>query len=176
MHMKIAFPLAAAILLAGCGSDNGPKTPDQAAKEAAKMERPQPGMYRSTVNVLEFDIPGLPPQEAEQMKQMMGRQKTQSHEFCLKAEDVEKGFEQMIKKSADGNCTFERFNASANTIDAKMTCDMGEAGQSVMSMTGTTSSTKSRMVMDIDHENPSIPGGTMHTKMEVTNERIGDCT
>ncbi|MDD3800131.1 MAG: DUF3617 domain-containing protein [Novosphingobium sp.] len=180
MRMKLALPfaapLAAAVLLAGCGkSDQGPKTPEQAVQEAAKMVKPEPGKYRSTLKVLEFDIPGLAPEEAAQMKQMMGSHKQQSHEFCLTAEDVEKGYEQMIKKSSEGNCTFDRFNAGSNTLDAQMTCDMGQGTKAVMTMNGTTSSTGSQMVMDINHTAPNIPGGKMHTKMEVTNERIGEC-
>lgn len=178
MRINLVLPLAGALLLAGCGSsDSGPKTPEQAAKEAAaNLEKPEPGKYRSTVKVLEFDIPGLPPQQADQMKEMMSGQKSQSHEFCLTKEDVDKGYEEMMKKSSEGNCTFDRFHAGSNTLDAQMTCDMGEGMKAVMMMNGTTSSTGSKIVMDIDHASPQIPGGKMHTKMEVTNERIGDCS
>ena len=175
--LSIAAPLAAVLFLAGCGkSDEGPKTPEQAAAEASKMEKPEPGKYRSSVKVLEFDIPGLPAAQAEQMKGMLGGKEGQGHEFCLTPEDVAKGYEEMVKKSSEGNCTFEKFNAASNTLDAKMTCDMGNGMKSEMTMQGTTSSTSSKMVMDINHTAPNIPGGKMHTKMEVTNERIGDCS
>ena len=179
MRIKLTLPVAAslatALLLAGCGkSDEGPKTPEQAAQEASKMEKPEPGKYRSSVKVLEFDIPGMPKEQAEQMKGMMGNA-GQSHEFCMTKEDVEKGYEEMVKKTSQGNCTFEKFNAASNTLDAKMTCDMGNQMKSVITMNGTTSKTNSKMTMDIENTAPSIPGGKMHTKMEVTNERIGDC-
>lgn len=180
MRMNLTLPLAAslatALLLAGCGkSDTGPKTPEQAAKEAAKMEKPEPGKYRSSVKVLEFDIPGMPKEQAEQMKGMMGGA-GQSHEFCLTKTDVDKGYEEMIKKSSQGNCTFDKFNSDKNSLDAKMTCDMGNNMKSVMTMNGTTTSTSSKITMDIDASNPQIPGGKMHTKMEIANERIGDCS
>ncbi|OCC25005.1 hypothetical protein MB02_06095 [Croceicoccus estronivorus] len=175
--LSFAAPLAAALLLAGCGkSDEGPKTPEQAVAEAAKMEKPEPGKYRSSVKVLEFDVPGLPPEQAKQMKAMMSAQQTQTHEFCLTADDVEKGYKEMIKKSSEGNCSFDRFDASSNTLDAQMTCDMGQGTKASMTMNGTTSATGSNMVMDINHSAPQIPGGEMHTKMEVTNERIGECS
>ena len=178
MRMKLTLPVAAlatALLLAGCGKSDTPKTPEEAAKEAAAtMEKPEPGKYKSSVKILEFDIPGLPKDQAEQMKGMMGGA-GQSHEFCLTKADVDKGYEEMIKKSSQGNCKFEKFEASKNAIDAKMTCDMGNNSKSTMTMAGTTSSTSSKMTMDIDATNPQMPGGKMHTKMEVTNERIGDC-
>lgn len=175
--LSFTAPLAAALLLAGCGkSGEGPKTPEQAAAEASKMAKPEPGKYRSSVKVLEFDIPGMPAAQAEQMKGMMGGKEGQATEFCLSAEDASKGYEEMVKKSSQGNCTFEKFKVASNTLDAKMTCDMGNGMKSDMTMNGTTSSTGSKIVMDINNTAPQIPGGKMHTKMEVTNERIGDCT
>ncbi len=180
MRMKlvlpVAAPLAAALLLAGCGkSADQPKTPEQAVAEASKMEKPEPGKYRSSVKVTEFDIPGLSAEQKAQMKGMIGGKEGQAHEFCLKPEDVAKGYEEMVKKSSEGNCKFDKFNAASNTLDAKMVCEMGNGMKSEIAMQGTTSSTGSKMVMDINHSAPNIPGGKMHTKMEVTNERIGDC-
>ena len=177
MRLIIALPLAAAIALAGCGkqADDTPKTVEQAAEQAKQMAKPEPGKYRSSIKMLEFNIPGLPADQANQMKQLMGGAASQSHEFCLTAQDVEKGYEEMVKKSSEGNCTFEKFDTTTNTIDARMTCDMGQAGKAQMAMKGNVTPTKSVMVMEIENSVSQVPGGKIHTKMEVTNERIGDC-
>lgn len=178
MRLIIALPLAAAVALAACDkkAEDAPKTIEQAAEQAKQLAKPEPGQYKSTVKVLEFDIPGLPPEQAKQMKKAMGDAGGQSHEFCLTQEDVEKGYEEMIRKSSEGNCTFAKFETSANSLDARMTCDMDQGAKAEMTMQGTMSPTRSVMVMEIDHNAPQAPGGKIHTKMEVTNERIGDCS
>lgn len=177
MRLIFALPLAAAVVLAGCDKKaDTPKTMEQAAEQAKQMARPEPGKYRSSVKMLEFDIPGLPPAQAEQMKKSMGGTTSQSHEFCLTAKDVEQGYEEMVKKSAEGNCTFEKFETTTNTIDAKMTCNMSETSKAEIAMNGNITPTKSVMVMEINNNVSQVPGGKIHTKMEVTNERIGDCS
>lgn len=177
MRLIIALPLVVAVALAACDKKaaDTPKTVEQAAEQVKQLAKPEPGKYKSTVKVLEFDIPGLPPEQAKQMKKVMGDAAAQSHEFCLTPEDVEKGYEEMVKKSSEGSCTFAKFETSANSLDAKMTCDMDEGAKADMTLTGTMAPTKSVMVMEIDHNSPQLPGGKVHTKMEVTNERIGDC-
>jgi hypothetical protein len=178
MRLIIALPLLAAVALAGCDkkADGTPKSLEQAAEQAKQMVKPEPGKYRSSIKMLEFNIPGLPAGQAEQMKKGMAGAASQSHEFCLTAQDVEKGYEEMVKKSSDGNCTFEKFDTTANTIDAKMTCDMGKGSKAEMAMSGNVTPTKSVMVMEIDNNVSPVPGGKIHTKMQVTNERIGDCS
>jgi hypothetical protein len=178
MRLMIALPLVAAVALAGCDKkpEGTPKTIEQAAEQAKQMAKPEPGKYRSSIKMLEFNIPGLPAEQAAQMKQMMGNTANQSHEFCLSAQDVAKGYEEMVKKSSEGNCTFDKFETTTNTIDARMSCDMGGGGKSQMAMQGNVTPTRSVMVMDIENSVPQVPGGKIHTKMEVTNERIGDCS
>lgn len=181
MRLNLALPLAAApmlaLALAACDkAGDTPKSAEEVVEEAKAMAKPEPGKYRSSVKVLEFEVPGLPPQQADQMKEMMGGLSSQAHEFCLKPEDVEKGYEEMVRKSAEGKCTFDKFEATAGTIDAKMTCEVAQGAKSTIAMQGTTSPTKSQMTMNVDQSAPGIPGGAMHMKMEVINERIGDCT
>lgn len=177
-RLSIALPLVAAVALAGCGdtASDDPKSVDEVMEEAKAMEKPEPGKYKSSVEVIDFEVPGIPAAQAAQMKEMMSGVASQSHEFCLKPEDVEKGFEEMVRKTAEGQCTFDRFDASANTIDAKMTCEMEQGMAATIAMNGTTTPTKSVMTMDVEQKAPALPGEAIHMKMKVTNERIGDCT
>ena len=69
-------------------------------------------------------------------------------------------------------------NVNSYVADYGQLPDMSQANPAhdiIFTMNGTTSKTNSKMTMDIENTAPSIPGGNMHTKMEVTNERIGDC-
>ncbi len=177
MRPIISLPLAAAFALTACGDSAGdqPKTMEEVADAAASIERPEPGKYRSTSKLLELDMPGLPPAQAAQMKEMMSGATSQSHEFCLTEAEIEKGYEELVQKSTDGNCTFEKFDTTSNTLDARMTCNMEEGVVSNVALTGEMNATRSRMLMDMNSSAPQMPGGKMNMKMEVINERIGDC-
>jgi len=178
MRPVAVLPLLAAFALAACGSqtaDDAPKTLEEVAKEAERMEKPEPGQYESTMKILDLSIPGLPADQAAQMKQMMGSMSSQTHSFCLTEEEANQGFEEMIRKSQQGECTFDRFNATANAIDAKMTCKAEEGGDATITMKGTMHATSSTMDMEMDQNNADIPGGKMHMKMQVTSKRVGEC-
>lgn len=175
MRLFLALPLLAGLTLSACGDADEPKTVDQVAKEAAKIEGPQPGLYRSTVKVISYDMPGAPPQMAEMMNQRMSGLGSKPTEYCLTPEEAKGGFEEAIKKGQQGKCTFQKFEASANTIDAKMTCETAPGATSTVTMKGMISATASKMDMEMEQSNPGVPGGRIAMKMQVANERIGDC-
>ena len=65
MRLTHTLPLAAAILLAACGGDadtdgDGAVSGEEFAAEAAGAIKPQPGQYRTSYEMLEFDVPGMP--------------------------------------------------------------------------------------------------------------------
>lgn len=181
MRLILATPLAIAFVLAACGDSKSdsdqPKTMEQVASEASNLTKPEPGKYSSTMKVLSMEIPGLPAEQAEQMKKMMGSAGAHSAEYCLTKEEADKGFEEMAKKSSAQDCTYDRFEATANTVDAKMTCKSQQGGTTTMTMNGAMTSTSMKMVMEGEQKMPGIPGdGVVKTKIEVTSRRIGDCT
>ena len=179
MRPFAALPVLAALALAACGdkpAEDAPKTLEQVAKEAEQMVKPQPGQYESSMKMIDLSIPGLPADQAAQMKQMMGSAGSQVNSFCLTEEEANMGFEEMIRKSQDGECSFDRFDATAGTIDAKMTCTPKEGGGSAtITMKGTMTATSSTMDMEMDQTNPEMPGGKMQMKMQVSSKRVGEC-
>jgi hypothetical protein len=176
--------LGAAVALGACSSQEEEATPAQAeatlsaddvSRAAERMERPQPGLYRSTMEFIEFDIPGLPPKQATMMREMMSGLDEENRTYCLTREQAEKGFEDVVRASQDGEYSFSRFDASGNTIDAAMVCKTPQ-GDANATLKGETSATRSEMVIDIDQKMPGVPGGEGHIKMRIVNERTGDCT
>ena len=77
---------------------------EEVAERARDAVRPEPGLYRSTVELLEVDMPGAPAGVEDTMKRMMGGSNTAS-EYCLTQQDVDRGFEEMARKSQQGDCT-----------------------------------------------------------------------
>ncbi len=175
--------LSAALILVGtaslsaCGKSGGDaetsaapadKAVAAAAEVAFKME---PGLYRTTINVTKAEIPGLPPQLMEKMKESMS--KAASTESCITPEHAAKGVEVMKEQMAKGDCQFEKFEASGGTIDSAFTCKSKEGMAMKVASHGTYTPTGS--VVDAKAEMTGPGGKTMHIEQTVTTERVGDC-
>lgn len=175
MRQILLLSAVAVFTLSACDkADKGPKTMEQAKKEAAQLERPDPGQYKQTTKITKFDVPGAPPEMVAQIKKMMEGQNN-NLTYCLSKADTEKGFAEMFKKGAQGECKYDRFDASANTIDAIMTCKAGEGGSARMTMNGTVSRTGSHVNVNVEQKNDKSPMGNANIAMELETTRIGDC-
>jgi hypothetical protein len=171
-HIIIAA--AGAALLAGCsaGTTDADGDGEISAKEVvqkAKAEgiKPQPGLYKATITMTDLDIPGLPPE----MKGH-GAGATTTSEDCLTAEEVDKGFEELVKQGQNGECSYESFNLDGGKLDAVMLCKTPE-GSARMSMTGTATATSSEYTATTKMNFEGVGEGTMN--FTVKHERIGDC-
>ena len=164
-----------ALALAACDQpDEGPKSMEQAKAEASQLQRPDPGQYKQTTRITKFEVPGAPPEMVAQIRTMMEGQGG-NLTYCLSKADTEKGFEEMFRKGAQGDCKYDRFDASANTIDAIMTCNSGEGGSAKMTMNGTVSATGSKVTVNVEQNNAKSPMGNANIAMELDTKRIGDC-
>lgn len=198
MRTSRLAPLAAALLLAACGGGTDDRTAaagggDEAggadkagevsgttvASRAEGLVQPRPGEYRTTMELLDFqmpDVPGMTEQMKQQMRATMGASLTQSHDFCLTPEEAKaNGPRQMAEKLAKSDCTMKRFDISGNTIVADMSCPGANgAGASTMRMEGQMNAEGSDMTLAMEQE---VPGrGAIRTKMRVTSERTGECS
>lgn len=167
--------LAAAALLCGCsdaGSSDadgdGKVSIDEAAKVAkAQGMKPEPGLYKTTVTMTKLDIPGMPPEMADH-----GAGLVRTLEDCLTAEEVDKGFEAMIKQGQDGKCAYENFALADGKLDAVLVCN-AEGRAIRTSMSGTTTSTGADLTATTALEFDGAGKGTMTATIK--HERIGEC-
>lgn len=173
--MRVIASLALILALAACDSpDKGPKSLDEAKAEAAQLARPEPGQYRQTTRFTKFEVPGAPKEMVDQIKGMM-QGAGQTSTYCLTEADSEKGFEEMFKKVGEGTCKYDRFDASASTIDAVLVCDTGGGASARMAMNGTVGPSGSTVKVDVDQTNDKSPMGNAKIAMEVKSTRLGDC-
>jgi Protein of unknown function (DUF3617) len=176
--MRPVTPLLMVLTLVGlaaCDSaDKGPKSLDQAKAEAKRLERPEPGYYQQSMKFTKFEVPGAPKEVVDQIKGMM-QGAGESTNYCLTKEDSEKGFEEMFKKVGEGDCKYERFDASASTIDAILVCTNPKGGTARLAMNGTVSKTGSAVKVDVQQKDDKTPMGNANIAMEVSSKRIGDC-
>lgn len=180
MRATHMLPLTAAILLAACGGDadadgDGNVSGEEIAAEAAGMVQPRPGQYTATLELLEFDVPGMPESAKQQMQEIFASGLAEGNSFCMtEADAAENGPEQMVKNLAESDCTMNAFNVSGNTVVADMQCPgQGGAGASKVHMEGQMTAESSTMTMDMSQEMPNVGATTM--KMRVTSKRTGDC-
>lgn len=178
MTKPIFFAATAALAvlsLSACGkSDSGPKTMDQAKEEAAKLERPKPGLYMQSMTVSKFEIPGAPPEMAEAMKGAMS--KAQEHQFCLTAEMAEKGYRDMFDKvGGQGECKYDRFDVSGGKIDAVLQCANANEGKGTITMAGTVSEEGSDVTVSVVQQGGKAPMANAKIAMHLVSKRIGDC-
>jgi hypothetical protein len=166
--------LAAAALLAGCSGEktdadgDGKVSIGEAAKVAeAEGVKPEPGLYKTTVTMTALEIPGMPPEMKDH-----GAGLVRTFEDCLTAEEVDKGFEGMVKQGQDGDCSYEKFALDGGTLDAVLVCKAeGRAIRTTMS--GTTTSTGADLTATTALEFDGQGKGTMTATIK--HERIGEC-
>jgi len=180
--MTRALILTASILaLAACGDKEptGPRTADEVIAEAGKLEKPRPGQYETKVDLIDFSVPGLPKEQADAMKSMMGQNSQQTNSYCLTDAEASKGFEESVRKMTEGQgqmkCDFSRFEVDGGTIDAALTCKGPQGMTSDMTLDGTASAEASTMHMKMTQKAAMIPGGEMRMEMKMASKRVGDC-
>lgn len=169
--ITVAVPVLAALALTACKDE--PKTADQVKQEMAQMPKPKPGLYRSTSKLINLEMPGMPQAQQDQLKQVFSE--AQGRDFCLTKAEADKGYEEMTKKLAEGNCKYDKFEASGSSLDAKLTCETGKDMKAVVAMKGEVSTESSKMTMTVEQSAPQLAGKTMKMTAEVASVRTGDC-
>ena len=59
-----------ALVLSACGEADQPKSPEEVLAAADNLVKPRPGLYRSSAEIIDFEIPGIPPEQAAQMRRL----------------------------------------------------------------------------------------------------------
>jgi hypothetical protein len=165
--------LLAVLMLGGCDT-SGPDEKD-VLREGAKLVKPLPGLYRSTTRLTAFELPGADPQTADIMRDKFAQVLPQTREYCLTPAAAERGFEDMVRQSQQGDCTFDRFVADETRLSARMRCRSGAELTSDVSVEGTGAPARSHVDLRIVQSGPGIPGGSETIAMSADNQRIGDC-
>lgn len=171
-HQLILLP-ALVCALAACTPD--PPAEDEILASAQSLPEPQPGLYRSTTRLTDYDLPLASPQEAAAMRARLDGMAASVAEHCLTAAEAEDGWLALVRGLNEGSCQIERFSADDGGMEASVACTGPGEMTSRMAMTGTASTTASSMVLRIVQNGPAIPGGEQTIAMSVASERIGEC-
>jgi hypothetical protein len=186
MRNVMMVALGAAFVLVGCGDNAdgggaernaaGEVTKSGMEREMADITRLTPGQYNVQMQALRFDVPGMPPEQAQMMQQVMAGVSSQVQSQCVTEEQTRGSMEDMYKGLADGNCTMQRFDVTGSRMTGQMRCDAGGGRTSEISIAGTMGETSSETTMTMAMTDPSMPQGRAEMEMRVTMTRTGDCT
>ena len=175
MRLPFSLALIAVLALPGCNKapQNGASDPAAGAKALAAADsfHMQPGLYRTTVDLKQINVPDLPPQVLAMMKQRMIEKPIT---YCLTPEDAAKGLDAMKERLGKGKCQFDSFNAVGGKLDANFTCDVGGKGSMTVVSHGTYTDTGSISTASVDMTMGGV--SKMHLEQVNTTTRIGDCS
>ena len=169
-----AAAVLATFALAACSSGDTVEAENESAESVAKRVaesdiKPLPGKWESTMSLQSIEIPGMPAEMQDMMKQRMGKMNTTTS--CLTAEQVEKPNADFFGPGEGSGCTYNSFKMGGGKIDADMTCQQQGMTQN-MQMTGTYSEEHYSMNMTADGE---VQGQPMKMAMKVESSRVGEC-
>ena len=181
--MKPLIAIAAAgiavLTLAGCGSEKEPaRSPEEQAsaakQEVAKLEPPQPGQYRQTVEFTKFEIPGMSKEGAAQFKTMMANVPPRT--YCLTQAEADKGYKDMLDSlPGDSQCSYSRFDVSGGTLNAQLECKDKSGAKAMATMVGTVSPQGSEVNLDMERSMPGMGERMAKMSMHMKTTRLGDC-
>ena len=166
MKGRIVFVAASMLALAACGSqDNASQQASDGASQSAKemqraaaaLETPEPGQYQHAVEITALEMPGMPPEAANQMKAGMSAQ--QAATICVTKEEAERGYRDMFKDlGKGGECAYSKFDVSGGKLDARMECQSSDNGKLVMTFNGTVKRESADIIANMD-----VTGGAQQT-------------
>lgn len=172
-------PLAAAILLAGCGSadtdGDGKISAAEAIAEAknATVEQ-RPGMYQITFELLDFQASGVPEEAKQRVRNAIANGLGGGRFQCETAEDVvDAGAGKMIEELAQGRCTLTAFDVSADSYSATADCAGGPGGPREIELDGTMTTESSTATAVVKEEVPGV--GEATTTVRINSRRFGEC-
>ncbi|WP_033072891.1 DUF3617 domain-containing protein [Sphingopyxis sp. MWB1] len=166
MKKFAALTMAGALLaLAGCSGAS-----DENAGGTVKREA---GNWRTDVKLVKFDVPGMPDEMREGMKQMM--EGASGLDQCFTQEQVDKediAAELAKGPGKDGECKWSREEIAGGKVDIAGVCTQN--GQDVdMALTGTIEPKKTDVSISTKGKMPN--GSDMEMIMQMTSVHTGPC-
>ena len=178
---SIAIGLPLGLALAACGG-NDEATEGAGETAAAEAVMAQPGEYRTTETLGEFNVVGLDASTSAGLRREMESGLSDGKTFCLAAQDAEAASRELAKQLAEGDCSVEEFALKGGNLDASMSCsiDFGEGMTATgpVSVEGTVREQSSSMTVAKDLAVPREGGDplTVNMTIRMDSQRIGECT
>jgi hypothetical protein len=179
---RAVFLIACMLPLAACNKGPDVDVKNASVDEVAEKVRQaggdggfiEPGKWQTKISLLNIEVPGMPPQVAQQMKQSMAKIQENSFNTCLTEADVRRPKEDFFA-GKNNDCRYDHFTMSGGKIDAALKCEAKSSGTMTMAINGTYSRDAYEATVAMDMSGG--PGGKgMKMKSHSESRRVGACT
>jgi len=177
MRIRQVLPVFAAIALAACSGSADEELAGEALSAdevagaaAAEFTMPRPGEYRTTQELIEFTMDGLPDEQMDMVRSQFAAGAAEPHSYCVNEQMTR---EQWLSDMAESDCTVSSSSTNADGIAMVMSCTGAEGVAGRIALTGTTTTEGSDMEMTFTQTIPNMGDSTI--RMRVKSERVGDC-
>ena len=177
MKARLILPIAvAALTLTACGSSNDEDLKD----EALSLDDVTPGAgdlklaageYSSKVELVEFELPGLPSDVKAMAERAFKEGAAEPSLSCVTADSTP---EQWISEMNESDCTATDFSQSGNSFKATMECKNPEGLNGTVKFDGTVGGDNVQMEARFEQDIPQMGKARMHMRVEGT--RVGECS
>ena len=172
--LGVSAAFAASLLAASCGQGDTTGADNEGVESVAERvaeidHRPMPGRWESQMTIEKIEVPGLPPEAKDMMKQHMG--KLGSTASCLTEEEAANVDGEFFKPESQSGCTYNNFSMGGGKIDASLTCEDGAMSQT-MTMQGEYSEESYAMRITSDG---TVQGQPMSMAMTIESRHVGEC-
>jgi hypothetical protein len=151
-----------------------------AACSGGGSDQIQPGMWETTTRMTEIEVPGMPPEIAQQMKaQMQNQSQTQSQ--CITPEQAANPAGNVLNQGSDAQgCNFSDSTFAGGRINVRGTCPgPGGQGSATMSWEGSYTATtmEGRIRAEVQAPAGAAATGPQTIRMSGTlsARRTGEC-
>lgn len=151
-----------------------------AACSGGGADQIQPGMWETTTRMTEIELPGMPPEIAEQMKaQIQNQSQTQSQ--CITREQAANPAGKMLSQGPDAQgCNFSDSVFEGGRINVRGTCPgPGGQGSATLSWEGRYTETTMEGRVSAEVQAPAGAAGsgpqTIRMAGTLSARRTGDC-
>ena len=177
MKLRLITTVCAVLAVAACNNSPDEELSDEALSmddvvaEAADLEMTlSPGEYRSTSELVSFEIEGLSPQMQQMAEAAFADGAGAGHTYCVTEEMTA---EDWLSQMNESECTVTSLDGSSEGIDAVLQCSDPEGMNGRVELAGNADGDSANMDVRFDVDIPGMGTGRIH--MRSASERIGDC-
>tara|TARA_A100001391_G_scaffold205109_1_gene203549 strand:- start:27914 stop:28447 length:534 start_codon:yes stop_codon:yes gene_type:complete len=167
---------AAALTLTACGSSTDEELKDEALSigdvtPGSGDLKLAAGQYSSKVELVEFDLPGLPDDLKKIAERAFADGASEPSLSCVTEDSTP---EQWISEMNESDCEATDFTQSGNSFSATMECKDPEGLNGTVDFEGTVQGDNVQMEARFEQVIPEMGTAKMH--MRVNGTRVGDCS
>jgi hypothetical protein len=144
------------------------------AAAANVASSPRPGQYRTTAELVLFEVPDVPETLVSQARNAFLEGLASGNDFCLAPDPASDAMRRkMLENIAEGDCSFSRFTAHGVVVSAAMSCTRETPDRGLVTIDGSIWAENADLNMNLEQDFEGI--GATRIVVRARAARVGDC-